>query len=284
MTATDDMYTTETLFTQNGARAKESIQGVYDFIADEYDQRIPGLTPADHRFTETETDFVLSKVSSDDEVLDVGCGTGRLTVQLAGRAARTVGLDISAGMLQQAREKVRTAGLHAEFHEGDMCHLPFENSSFDVVTSMLALMHIPVADRHQVFAEVARVLRPGGRAVFGVKNAVFEQLTGADRFASVDITDVSGKTLIFTATRDGQERRAAWASFSPEELNRLFASVGMITVHLRGNSSLSAWLADGILADPGVYNTVRALESVLADTPPFNRLGYHVLIEAVKPR
>jgi ubiquinone/menaquinone biosynthesis C-methylase UbiE len=284
MTATNDLKLAENLLAGDDAKVKESVRDIYDSIADEYDERIPGVTPADRRFIETETDFVLGKIRPTDVVLDMGCGTGRLTTQLAGKAGRTIGLDLSPRMMRHAQQKVEAAGRQAEFHVGDMCELPFPDGSFDVVTSMLSLMHVPVPARQQVFTEVARVLQPGGRAVFGVKNAVFEQMTGADRFASVDITDVACKTLVFTATRDGADRRAPWASFSPEELNRLFAIAGMITVHLRGNCALAAWVADGILADPTIYGVVRALEGALADTPPFNRFGYHLLVEAVKPR
>ncbi len=264
-------------------RTKDQVREVYEFIAEEYDQRIPGVTPADERFTETEISFVMSKVTATDHVLDLGCGTGRFTVPMASVAQHVVGLDLTPAMLRQAAKNAKAAGVSPQFQPGDMCDLPFPDDSFDVVVSMLALMHVPPAQRPDVFSEVARVLRPGGRAVFGVKTAVFEQMTHADRFASIDITDVQAKKLIFTGTRDGKDRVADWHSFSPEDMNRLFATAGLIPTHLRGNSTLSAWIADGILADSGVRVVVAGLESVLADTPPFNRLGCHILVEAIKP-
>jgi len=265
------------------AAIKDSIKEVYEFIAAEYDERIPGLTPADERFTESEMDFVLSKVRATDRVLDMGCGTGRFTIPLASRAAEVVGLDLTPAMLEQARQNAAKARTNPQFQQGDMCSLPFPDASFDLVTSMLALMHIPPSDRPRVFSEVARVLRPGGRAVFGVKNGVFEQMSAVDRFASVDITDVEGKALTFTNTRDGKDRVAAWHSFTPEDLNELFATAGMIPVHLRGNSTLSVWVADSLLADPAVARAVRGLENLLCDSAPFNRLGYHLMVQAVKP-
>ncbi|MDF8263215.1 class I SAM-dependent methyltransferase [Luteipulveratus flavus] len=261
---------------------RDAVLDVYDYIAQEYDERIPGTTTVDASFMATEMSFVLDHISPTDQVLDMGCGTGRFTEPLGRQAQSVVGLDLTPGMLEKAKD--RCSGLsNASFQQGDMCELPFEDDSFDVVVSMLALMHLPPQDRQRAFQETARVLRPGGRALFGVKNEVFERMSGVDRFASVDITDVDNKDLVFTSTRDGADRRAPWHSFTPMDLRRLFATAGMITVQTRGNSTLSTWLSDSVLADESILGAVQKLESVLGDTAPFNHLGYHLLVEAVKP-
>ncbi|MEU6194012.1 methyltransferase domain-containing protein [Streptomyces sp. NPDC047061] len=269
--------------TQLSEVQKEQVRSVYQEIAAEYDERIPGEGPSDDAFTASEHEFVLSKVRAGQKVLDIGCGTGRFTVPMAAAGAQVTGLDISRAMLDVTQGKLAERGLSADLYEGDMANLPFEDNSFDVVTSMLALMHIPLEDRERVFAEVGRVLRPGGRLVIGVKNSLFEQFFKGDRFAAVDITDVEAKTLLFTKTRGGTDLTAPWYSFSPHELKALFAASGLIMTHLRGNSTISAWLADEVLADSGVAGVVRALEKNLGDVPPFNYLGYHILVEAVKP-
>lgn len=262
---------------------KATVRGVYQHIAAEYDERIPGTGPVDSRFTQSEHDFVFSKVQAGHRVLDLGCGTGRFTVPMAVLGAEVTGLDISTAMLDEARRKLKVQNVEAKLYEGDMAALPFADDSFEIITSMLALMHIPVEDRAKVFAEAARVLRPGGRMIIGVKNSIFERFIAADRFATVDITDVGANELHFTRTRSGEEFVAPWYSFSPDELAVLFATAGMIVTHLRGNSTLSAWLADEVLNDAGVSAVVRAVEDKLADIPPFNHLGYHLLVEAVKP-
>jgi ubiquinone/menaquinone biosynthesis C-methylase UbiE len=262
---------------------RAQVRKVYQIIADEYDDRIPGNGVVDEIFTDSEAAFLLGKVRPDDDVLDIGCGTGRFTVPLAGRAKTVSGLDMSPMMLAEARKKLADGGLEADLREGDMAKLPFDDASFDVVVSMLALMHIPRQDRQQVFHEVARVLRPGGRLLIGVKNSVFERMCGSDRFATIDITDVESEELIFTRTRGGEDMVAPWHSFSPDELTSLSAVAGLTLVHLRGNSPISAWLADAVLADTGVRSAVRRIEAVLADIPPFSHLGYHLLAEAVKP-
>jgi ubiquinone/menaquinone biosynthesis C-methylase UbiE len=274
----------ETSANGNGAqRERAQVRNVYETLAGEYDERIPGNGVVDDMFTDSEMNFLLGKIRAEDEVLDMGCGTGRFTLPLAERVKAVSGLDLSPMMLATAREKLADRGLAAELHEGDMAALPFADGSFDVVTSMLAMMHIPREDRQQVFREVARVLRPGGRFLIGVKNTVFERMFRGDRFAAVDITDVASEELIFTKTRSGEDMVAPWHSFSPDELTSLSAVAGLTLVHLRGNSPISAWLADAVLADDAVRSTVRGLEAVLADVPPFNHLGYHLLAEVVKP-
>lgn len=265
------------------AQEKEVVRNVYQEIADEYDERIPGFTMIDQRFTETEMTFVMSKVDASDDVLDMGCGTGRFTIPLAQHARHVTGLDVSGAMIARARAKAGQAEVSIDFRESDMEQLPFEDNSFDAIVCMLALMHIPLESRQKVFLEASRVLRPGGSMIISVKNAIFERLSRADRFAVVDITDVEAKQLIFTHTRSGKDLVAPWYSFSPQDLDRLFALAGLRMVDLQGNIPLSAWISDTILADPGVGQTVRAIERLLGDLPPFNFLGYHILAEAVKP-
>ncbi|MEU2565138.1 class I SAM-dependent methyltransferase [Streptomyces longispororuber] len=262
---------------------KQTVRSVYEKVAQEYDERIPGSGPSDEMFTEAERNFILGKIRPGENVLDMGCGTGRFTVLMAEAGAKVSGLDISQAMLDQARQKLAERGHTADLREGDMAHLPFDDASFDTVTSMLALMHIPLEDRQAVFHEVCRVLRPGGRILLGVKNTLIEQFFKADRFAAVDITDVPGKQLLFTQTRTGEEYKAPWYSFSPHEINALAAQAGMTVTHVRGNSPIAVWLADEVLRDPSVGLAVRGLERTLADVPPFNHLGYHLLVEAVKP-
>jgi ubiquinone/menaquinone biosynthesis C-methylase UbiE len=262
---------------------RDQVREVYETLAGQYDQRIPGDGPSDEVFTDTELDFLLGKIKHTDEVLDMGCGTGRFTVPLAERAGKVTGLDISPQMLTVNSRKLTDRGLGARLVEGDMTALPFPDDSFDAVTSMLALMHIPLDDRQRVFTEAARVLRPGGCLLIGVKNAVFERLFAGDRFADVDVTDVEAGELVFTETGKGEDLTAPWHSFSPDDLSRLTATAGLSLVHLRGNSTVSAWLADAVLADKGIRDTILRIEKCLADIPPFSHLGYHLLVEAVKP-
>jgi len=94
--------------------------------------------------------------------LDVACGSGKLTAELArlaGRGGRVVGLDFSARMLEVARRD--HPGL--EFIEGDALQLPFDDASFDASTIAFGLRNL--ADPARGLREMARVTRPNGRAV-----------------------------------------------------------------------------------------------------------------------
>jgi len=95
----------------------------------------------------------------DSEILEIACGTGRFTVMLAERGANIVGLDISAPMLQQGRQKARAASVadHLEFMRGDAARLPFPDDHFDAV---LAMRFFHLADTPAAFlSEMCRVAR-----------------------------------------------------------------------------------------------------------------------------
>lgn len=91
--------------------------------------------------------------------LDAACGTGRYAEYLAGRGHQVVGVDGSPDMLARARARVPSA----EFRAGDLHRLPVSDDEVDAIVCALALTH--VRDLAPVFAEFARVLRPGGHLV-----------------------------------------------------------------------------------------------------------------------
>ncbi|MGE0023672.1 MAG: class I SAM-dependent methyltransferase [Hyphomicrobium sp.] len=97
-------------------------------------------------------------------VLDIGCGTGGITRFLADtyRPAHIVGIDIDAGLIRRANERASAAGLAGilSYQTVTPGPLPFADGSFDVVFSKDAMVHIP--DKEALFADIHRVLRPGG--------------------------------------------------------------------------------------------------------------------------
>jgi ubiquinone/menaquinone biosynthesis C-methylase UbiE len=98
--------------------------------------------------------------------LEVGCGTGALSAEILARCQprSQVGVDLSEGFINLARQKVEGPGIN--FRVGDAQDLPFEASSYDVVVSALVLNFIP--DRHKAMLEMRRVCRPGGIIAFYV--------------------------------------------------------------------------------------------------------------------
>lgn len=102
-------------------------------------------------------------------VLEVGCGSAPCSRWLAGRGARVVGLDVSAGMLRHARAAAAATGTAVPLVQAGAERLPFAGMSFDIACSAFGAVPF-VADSAAVMCEVARVLRPGGLWVFAVNH------------------------------------------------------------------------------------------------------------------
>jgi ubiquinone/menaquinone biosynthesis C-methylase UbiE len=102
-------------------------------------------------------------VTGDDVVLDVACGSGNATIPAAQTGAQVTGLDITPELLEAGRKAATDAGVEIEWIEGDAQDLPFDEASFDVVTSVFGCMFAP--DHRKTAAELVRVLKPGGRMV-----------------------------------------------------------------------------------------------------------------------
>jgi SAM-dependent methyltransferase len=102
-----------------------------------------------------------------ETVLDLGSGPGLdalLAARQVGPIGRVIGVDMTPEMLERARAAAARAGAaHVEFRQGRLEALPVEDASVDAVTSNCVINLVP--DKAAVFREVARVLRPGGRAV-----------------------------------------------------------------------------------------------------------------------
>lgn len=103
-------------------------------------------------------------IRPDDELLDIACGPGSLTLELAPHLAKATGLDITPAMLDQARAAQAQTGIdNVEWIEGDGARLPFADGAFSLVTCSAAFHHF---ERPAVIlAEMARVCRTGGRIV-----------------------------------------------------------------------------------------------------------------------
>ncbi len=100
----------------------------------------------------------------DDELLDIACGPGSLTLALAPHVARATGFDITPAMLDQARAAQSKADIqNVEWVQGDAAALPFADGSFTLVTCSAAFHHFE--NPAGILAEMVRVCSPGGRVV-----------------------------------------------------------------------------------------------------------------------
>ncbi|MBV9605626.1 MAG: class I SAM-dependent methyltransferase [Solirubrobacterales bacterium] len=109
-------------------------------------------------------------LSGDDVLLDLACGTGAAVRDAAKTASRVVGLDLSPGMIAQARERAEAAGLtNVEFQVGDVSgQLPFADGAFTALVCTTAFHHFPRP--RETIEEISRVLARGGRVVIADAN------------------------------------------------------------------------------------------------------------------
>jgi ubiquinone/menaquinone biosynthesis C-methylase UbiE len=110
----------------------------------------------------------LADIHSGESVLDVGCGTGALAIEAyarVGAMGRVCGIDPGTQQVARARAKAARRNMPIEFQIGVVEHLPFHDQTFDVVLSSLMMHHLPASLKRQGLAEIARVLKPGGRLV-----------------------------------------------------------------------------------------------------------------------
>src|SRR6266446_3175955 len=108
----------------------------------------------------------LAQLQPGETVLDVGCGTGTLALEAyerVGATGRLCGIDPAPQQITRARRKAARRGLPIDFQAGVIEQLTFPDQSFDVVLSTLMMHHLPDDLKRQGLAEIARVLKPGGR-------------------------------------------------------------------------------------------------------------------------
>ena len=109
----------------------------------------------------------LAALRGDEELLDAGCGTGLTALRIAEQhpTCRLYGIDLSAKMIRVARNGAAARGLDLDLRTGSITGLPFADAAFDVVLTNIIFHHLDLAEKRMAVAEIARVLRPGGRYV-----------------------------------------------------------------------------------------------------------------------
>jgi SAM-dependent methyltransferase len=115
------------------------------------------------RTAENSAAYLLPRLQAADRVLDVGCGPGTITVDLAARVpgGEVVGIDAAGDVLELARQEAdRQDRGNVRFQTGDVYHLAFDDGAFDVVHAHQVLQHL--SDPVGALAEMHRVCRPGG--------------------------------------------------------------------------------------------------------------------------
>ena len=130
---------------------------------------IDGFTDgADPEYVEQIIPLALEELSGFVRILDVGCGDGQIARALAAAGCSVTGVDPTGRNLEVARER----GGGPEYLAGTADDLPFDDGSFDAVLACLVFEHIDELDA--AIAEVARVLRPGGRFAFFLNHPLLQ--------------------------------------------------------------------------------------------------------------
>jgi SAM-dependent methyltransferase len=195
--------------------------------------------------TASEVDFVLEALGLEDgsRVLDVACGHGRHSLELARRGLRVTGLDLSEPSLELARAAAAEEGLAVEFVCADMREIPFE-AEFDAAINLFSsFAYLESDDENQRAVDaIARALRPEGRIFMEIFNAVAllrvhraqswnEHADGTLMLEQREYDFLSGRNnVVWTFVRtDGSrsELRHSLRLYTPAELASMFGRAGI---------------------------------------------------------
>ena len=136
-----------------------------------------------------------ARLSPDDEVLDVACGSGIVARSFARTASRVVGMDLTPAMLAEAGRLAEMDGLkNVEWCRGDVENLPWPDGTYSLVVSRYAFHHI--TNQARVLSEMVRVARPGGRLVLVDPVLPREQVDAYDEFERLIDASHSGVLIV----------------------------------------------------------------------------------------
>ena len=187
---------------------------------------------------------------SGGPVLELGVGTGRISVPIAAEGIRVVGVDASQGMLEVARERAALASVEVDFRYGDLRDPPVDEQFPLVLIPFRTLLHMQTdADRHAALEAVRRVLAPGGIFVFDVFTPGKEDIAETHGlwlerepgiFERAD-WDEHNRSLILRVRGPESEAELSLAWLSVPEWRLLLEEHGFAVGHLYGWFDNSPW-------------------------------------------
>jgi SAM-dependent methyltransferase len=206
-----------------------------------------------NQWTEESLDWLREggRITAADRVLDVATGAGFTARFVAGLAARVVGLDVSAGMLREARQRAVSSGAsNLEFCQGAAEAIPLASEAFDVVTCRIAPHHFESMPRF--LAESRRVLTSAGR-LFIVDTTVPDDVLEVDEWQNrVELL------------RDPSHKR----NYSPGEWKRMVEQAGFVVDAVDSRGGLIAMTLNEWLEKSGCSGVAeRAVREMFATAP-----------------
>jgi len=187
------------------------------------------------------------------EALDIGCGTGFLSFELASRGHRVIGVDFAPSMIAQARNKAVERQATIRFEQADAEQLPFGAASFDIAVSRHLLWTLPHPER--AMDEWIRVLRPDGRLII-----IDSQ---ADISASPEPLDNARRSPEYAAIGDRLRFASGWPR---EEIEKLFAAHRLLNIASDPFLDLVA-AEERRMEEEGLERRIRRRYAVWGDVP-----------------
>lgn len=138
--------------------------------------------------TAGECDFIEKEINYNKslKIIDIGCGTGRHSIELAQRGYKVTGIDLSESQLALAREKAKAQNVHTDFRKYDARQLPFKGE-FDLVL-MICEAAFPLMEtdemNYQILGNAAAALKPGGKLIFTTLNGLFPLFNSIEKFCA----------------------------------------------------------------------------------------------------
>ncbi|MBC8465632.1 class I SAM-dependent methyltransferase [bacterium] len=205
-----------------------------------------------------EVDFLIKelKVSPGVSILDVGCGTGRHSVELAKRGYNMTGVDLSSGMLSKAQEKAETAGVNVTWIQADAAQFTFDekfNAAFCLCEGAFGLLSNDDDGTEQasaILSNVSKVLKPNAITVFTMLNAfaMIRKYNQDDvekgRFDPLVLTESSEHSPVEGAAPILVRERG----FVPTEAALLFERAGLQVLNIWGGTA-GSWNRQKIRLD-----------------------------------
>ncbi len=201
----------------------EDLQAVYDRIATHFAQTREYAWPEVESFVSDELD----RRDGLDRALDLGCGNGRHAQLLGEHGAEVVGLDVSRGLLAEARQRAADRDFTVDLVHGDAGRLPFKNGQFSQVVYVATLHHLPTREaRHASLSEIGRVLEPDGRGLVSAWS------TAHDRFEATEGFD----TTVDWTLPGGEQVGRFYHIYDPEEFREDLDAAAIEVVDCRVSS------------------------------------------------
>jgi 2-polyprenyl-3-methyl-5-hydroxy-6-metoxy-1,4-benzoquinol methylase len=227
--------------------------------------------------TAGECDFIEREIGGDRSVpiLDIGCGTGRHSVELARRGYRMTGVDLSDSQIARAREKAAVAGVAVDLRVGDARELAFQAEfglAILICEGAFPLMETD-EENYRILQGAARALRPGGKLILTTLNGLFPLCRSVKDFEAENLVEgesgghdfdlMTFRMASTLAVHDdhGRERvlECNERYYVPPEMTWLLKTAGFASVEIFG-CKIGAFSRDDRLAPDGFEMLVVAVK------------------------